>query len=61
VLKNAGWTKDMVKAGDAITIVGHPYKDGRPGGSIDHVLLADGRKIGTGDAIPPPLVVPGVK
>jgi hypothetical protein len=61
VLKNAGWTKDMVKAGDAITIVGHPYKDGRPGGSIDHVLLADGSKIGTGDAIPPPLVVPGVK
>ncbi len=61
VLKNAGWTKDKVKAGDAITIVGHPYKDGRPGGSIDHVLLADGTKIGAGDAIPPPLVVPGVK
>jgi len=61
VLKNAGWTKEVVKAGDAITIVGHPYKDGRPGGSIDHVLLADGKKVGAGDAIPPPLVVPGVK
>jgi hypothetical protein len=61
VLKNAGWTRDKVKAGDSITIVGHPYKDGRPGGSIDHVLLADGTKIGAGDAIPPPLVVPGVK
>lgn len=61
VLKNAGWTRESVKAGDEITIVGHPYKDGRPGGSIDNVLLADGRKIGTGDAIPPPLVVPGVK
>jgi Family of unknown function (DUF6152) len=61
VLKNAGWTKDTVKAGDSITIVGHPYKDGRAGGSIDHVLLADGRKVGAGDAIPPPLVVPGVK
>ena len=60
VLKNAGWIKDSVKAGDAITIVGHPYKDGRPGGSIDHVLLADGKKVGAGDAIPPPLVVPGV-
>jgi hypothetical protein len=61
VLKNAGWTKDKVKAGDELTIVGHPYKDSRPGGSIDHVLLADGTKIGAGDAIPPPLVVPGVK
>lgn len=61
VLKNAGWTKDTVKAGDSITIIGHPYKDGRTGGSIDHVLLADGRKVGAGDAIPPPLVVPGVK
>lgn len=61
VLKNAGWTKEMVKAGDEITIVGHPYKDGRTGGSIDNVILADGKKIGAGDAIPPPLVVPGVK
>ncbi len=61
VLKNAGWTKNTVKAGDSITIIGHPYKDGRAGGSIDHVLLADGKKVGAGDAIPPPLVVPGVK
>ena len=61
VLKRVGWMKDTVKAGDVVTVVGHPYKDGRPGGSIDHLLLADGRKIGTGDAIPPALVVPGVK
>jgi Family of unknown function (DUF6152) len=61
VLKRVGWMKDTVKAGDVVTVVGHPYKDGRPGGSIDHLILADGRKIGTGDAIPPALVVPGVK
>jgi hypothetical protein len=60
VLKRVGWMKDTVKAGDIVTVVGHPYKDGRPGGSIDHVILADGRKVGTGDAIPPALVVPGV-
>lgn len=60
VLKRVGWTRDTVKAGDEVTVVGHPFKDGRPGGSIDHLLLADGRKIGTGDAIPPALVVPGV-
>ena len=61
VLKRVGWTKDSVKAGDTVTVVGHPYKDGRPGGSIDHLVLADGRRIGTGDAIPGALTVPGVQ
>jgi hypothetical protein len=58
VLKRVGWTRDSIKAGDTVTVVGHPYKDGRPGGSIDHLLLADGRKLGTGDAIPGAIVVP---
>jgi uncharacterized protein DUF6152 len=61
VLKRVGWNRDSVKAGDVVTIVGHPYKDGRPGGSIDHLILADGRKLGTGDAIPGALRVPGVQ
>ena len=60
VLKRVGWMKDTVKVGEVVTVVGHPYKDGRPGGSIDYLLLADGRKVGTGDAIPSALVVPGV-
>jgi hypothetical protein len=58
VLKRVGWTKDSIKAGDVVTVVGHPYKDGRPGGSIEYLLLADGTKLGTGDAIPGALVVP---
>ena len=29
--------EDLVKAGDAITLTAHPFKDGRPGGSIDFV------------------------
>jgi hypothetical protein len=61
VLKRVGWLKDSIKAGDVVTVVGHPYKDGRPGGSIDHLVLADGRKLGTGDAIPGALVVPAAK
>ena len=61
VLKRAGWTKDSVKPGDVITVVGHPYKDGRPGGSVDYLVLADGRQIGSGDAIPGALRVPGVQ
>jgi hypothetical protein len=61
VLKRVGWMKDSVKAGDVVTVVGHPFKDGRPGGSIEHLLLADGSKLGTGDAIPGALVVPTAK
>ena len=61
VLKRVGWTKDSVKPGDVVTVVGHPYKNAHPGGSIDHLILADGRKLGTGDAIPGALRVPGVK
>ncbi len=61
VLKRVGWNRDSVKAGDVITVVGHPYKDGRPGGCFDHVVLADGRKLGTGDALPGALRVPGVE
>src|SRR5664279_4195053 len=56
VLKRVGWFKDSIKPGDVVTIVGHPYKDGRPGGSIDHLILADGRNLGTGDAFPGALV-----
>ena len=61
VLKRVGWQKDSVKVGDKVTVVGHPYKDGRPGGSIDHLVLLDGRKLGTGDAIPGALTIPGVQ
>lgn len=61
VLKRVGWQRDSVKAGDKVTVVGHPYKDGRPGGSIEHLVLPDGQKIGTGDAIPGALTVPGIQ
>jgi hypothetical protein len=57
VLKRFGWTKDTVKIGDIVTMTAHPYKDGRSGGSIDFVTLADGRKIGGGDGIPGAVVV----
>jgi hypothetical protein len=61
VIKAAGWLRDSFKAGDTITIAGHPYKDGRPGGCIDYILLADGRKVGQGDNLPSAIVVPGVQ
>ena len=40
VLKRVGWMKDTVKAGDVVTVAGHPFRDGRPGGSIDCRLNA---------------------
>jgi hypothetical protein len=59
VLKRVGWTRDSVKPGDVVTVVGHPYKDGRrAGGAMNHVILPDGKRLGTGDAIPGALVVP---
>jgi len=61
VLKRVGWQRDSVKVGDKVTVVGHPYKDGRPGGSIEHLVLPDGQNLGTGDAIPGALTVPGVQ
>jgi hypothetical protein len=58
VLKRNGWTKDLVKPGDAISLVSHPFKTGRPGGSLERVTLADGRTISAGDAIPGALAPP---
>jgi len=61
VLKRVGWMHDSVKVGEKVTVVGHPYKDGRSGGSIEHVVLPNGQNLGTGDAIPGALTVPGVQ
>lgn len=59
VLKRVGWLRDSVKPGDVVTVVGNPYKDAtKVGGAFNHVILSDGRKLGTGDAIPGALVVP---
>ena len=61
VLKRVGWQRDSVNVGDKVTVGGHPYKDGRTGGSIDHLVLQDGQKLGTGDAIPGARIVPFVQ
>ncbi len=57
VLKRFGWTSNTVKVGDTVTLTAHPFRDGRPGGSIDFITLADGRKVGGGDGIPGAVVV----
>ena len=58
VLKRAGWTRDTLKAGDNISIVSHPFRAGRTGGSLERVTLANGRTLSAGDAIPGALLAP---
>ena len=41
-LVRSGWRKSTLKAGDVVTIVGHPLKDGRPGAQLMRAILADG-------------------
>jgi hypothetical protein len=39
----AGWNKNTVKPGDSVTVLINPLSDGRNGGNLVRVTLADGR------------------
>jgi hypothetical protein len=43
VLARRGWSKDVLRAGDAIVVTYWPLKDGRPGGHFKSGTLVDGR------------------
>ena len=45
ILKDAGWTKDTLKAGDQITAVFHPAKNGARVGALSKLMNADGKEI----------------
>jgi hypothetical protein len=45
ILAHAGWTRNSLKAGDRITIVGSPAKNGAPVGIIQKVVLANGQEL----------------
>jgi hypothetical protein len=53
VLTRHGWRPGEVKAGDRVTIVGHPMRDGRPGAAYISVLLPSGKVLGRGGAPTP--------
>ncbi len=44
-LTRRGWKMGMVKAGDQVTVDLFPLRDGKPGGLLEAVTLADGTKI----------------
>ena len=43
-----GLTRANLKPGDKVTIHAHPLRDGRPGGSLMDITLADGRTFTAG-------------
>lgn len=48
-LRRRGWTKDSIKVGDEVTILGFPTRDGSPYVRISKITFADGREL-TGQA-----------
>jgi hypothetical protein len=44
-LANHGWSKDSLKPGDQVTIVGNPNKDGSPTMRFEKVILPSGQEL----------------
>ena len=45
IMGRQGWTRVTFKAGDSITLVGHPMKDGSKGISLFYVIMPDGKRL----------------
>jgi hypothetical protein len=56
VLTRVGWKFNDVKAGDKVTLLVNPLRNGEPGGMLEQVTLADGRVLTDGN--PPGGVFP---
>jgi len=58
-LYHHGWRQRSVKSGDKITVVIHPLRDGRAGGSLVSATLADGTHLQEGSlSAAPPAAAP---
>ena len=45
IMARQGWTRASYKAGDPITLVGHPMKDGSKGISLFYAIRPDGTRL----------------
>jgi Family of unknown function (DUF6152) len=45
-LSRSGWTRTIMKPGDAITVTGNPAKNGSPSMRLTKVVLASGKELG---------------
>jgi len=53
-LYRRGWRQSSLKPGDQVTVVLHPLRDGRNGGSLVSVTLPDGKQLqGSGGSAAP--------
>ena len=53
-LSRQGWKPKTLRPGDKITVIMHPLRDGRTGGSFVSGTLADGSKMGGSPTEPAP-------
>jgi|SRR5665213_1190452 len=44
-LAKSGWTKDSIKPGDEVTVLGNPAKNGSPIMRLQKIILTDGREL----------------
>jgi hypothetical protein len=52
MLARHGWRRDTIKAGDEITLIGNPAKDGKSSMILDKAVLTDGRELPASDLVP---------
>jgi len=45
IMARQGWTRASFKAGEKVTVVAHPLKDGSKGASMFYVILPDGQRL----------------
>lgn len=45
VLTKAGWSKESLKPGDEVTLIGHPAKDGSNSMRLVKVVVANGKEL----------------
>ncbi len=45
MLSKQGWSKNTLKPGDQVTIIGHPSRTGSPIILLEKLVLADGREL----------------
>jgi hypothetical protein len=45
IMARQGWTRATLKAGDPITLVGHPMRDGSRGISLFYMITPDGKRM----------------
>jgi hypothetical protein len=53
ILRRRGWSRDSLKPGDDVTILGFPARDGTPYMRISKITFADGRELIGQGAAPP--------